>query len=93
MSGSGAQAAAAPVPGGDEPGAVPVRRRPTAAPLASAALFHALGGQPDPGRFSERPAASANGMAAAARSFIAARPGDMDGPRRAQLGVAGGEAV
>jgi hypothetical protein len=51
-----------------------------AAPLASAARSTRLTPSRTPARSSSSPAAFANGTAAAARSFIAASPGDIDVP-------------
>jgi hypothetical protein len=59
------------------------RSRPAAAsavPLASAARSTRLAVSRTPASFSSSRAAPANGPAAAARSFIAARPGDIDVP-------------
>ena len=64
-----------------------------AAPLASAASRPAWRSACTPARSSSSPAAFANGPAAAALSFIAASPGDMDVPCHAELGVARREAV
>ena len=52
----------------------------TAPPLASAARSARLTVSLTPASSSSRAAACANGTAAAARSFIAARPGDIDAP-------------
>ena len=51
-----------------------------AAPLASAARSTRLAVRRIPARSCSSPAAFANGPAAAARSFIAVSPGDMDVP-------------
>jgi hypothetical protein len=61
-----------------------------AVPLASADLSTRLAVRRTPARSSSSPAAFANGPAAAARSFIAASPGDIDvpaAPSSASLGA------
>ena len=79
--------------GGDQRGRASREAAAGAAPLASAARSTRLTVSRTPARSSSSPAARANGTAAAARSFIAARPGDIDLPGHAELGVAGREAV
>ena len=64
-----------------------------AVPLASAARSTRLTVSRTPASSSSSPAAPANGTEAAARSFIAARPGRHGLPGDAELGVARGEAV